>query len=185
MQDSGRSRRPSRNYARVQAESVAPRPPEPPVVYLTAPGLAGAGEAVPEAQLVQMGLQFFPSVLPVQVGTRVYFPNEDDTYHNVFSYSPAGTFDKGRYKKGETPPSELFETPGEIQVFCEVHDHMRATILVLDTPYFTTADESGNFALEGIPPGTYTIHVWWNTRTTHQEELVVTDTPVTGLNLKP
>ena len=52
---------------------------------------------------------FVPALLPVQVGTRVEFPNLDDTYHNIFSFSPAKRFDLGRYRSDETPiPSRRF-----------------------------------------------------------------------------
>ena len=186
MQKPGRVRRRSPQYAQIQADTVAPRPPDLAVVYLTAPDLEiPPASDRPQASLVQKGLQFFPSVLPIQTGTEVFFPNEDDTYHNVFSYSPAGTFDKGRYKRGETPPSEVFPTSGEIQIFCEVHEHMRATILVLDTPYFTTSDPDGSFVLDNIPPGNYTLQVWWNTRTKSEQAITVTTSPITGLELKP
>ena len=42
-------------------------------------------------------------LLPIRVGTRVEFPNLDDTYHNIFSYSPAKRFDLGRYRSDERP----------------------------------------------------------------------------------
>lgn len=181
MQDAPRARRRSRQYARAQGEEVAPRPPDLAVVYLTGPGVKpGVPDPRPQASLEQRGLQFFPSVLPVQVGTEVFFPNLDDTFHNVFSYSPVGTFDKGRYKRGEVPPSEIFEQPGEIQVFCEVHDHMRATILVLDTPIFAATDEAGRFRIDGVPPGTYTLHVWWNPRAQTEQSITL----ISGETLK-
>lgn len=110
--------------------------------------------------LIQQGLQFIPSVLPVMVGTPVEFPNKDKTYHNVFSYSDTKRFDLGRYKMGEDPPLVIFDKPGEVKVFCEIHGHMRATILVLETPYFTVSDENGKYELKAIPSGDYSLHFW-------------------------
>ncbi|MGB0744278.1 MAG: carboxypeptidase regulatory-like domain-containing protein [Opitutales bacterium] len=151
-----------RGVARYSGDAVKMSPPAPflGVVYLTKEGLTAG--AAPEAPLVmaQRGLQFYPAVLPVSVGSKVAFPNEDNTYHNVFSYSPEKRFDLGRYAKGEGPPIVIFDKAGEVRIFCEVHEHMRAIVLVLDTPYYITTDEKGNFTLKDVPPGEYTLNVW-------------------------
>ncbi len=119
------------------------------------------------AQLPQKDLAFVPALLPVRVGTRVEFPNLDDTYHNIFSYSPAKRFDLGRYRPDERPiPSEVFDTPGLVTLRCEIHEHMRGIILVLDTPYFVVTDADGNFRLTGLPAGRYVLKAWLNSRTT-------------------
>jgi len=96
-------------------------------------------------QVVQKDLNFTPALLPVQTGTTVEFPNEDDTYHNIFSYSPAKRFDLGRYRPDERPiPSQTFDTPGLVTLRCDIHDHMRGLILVLETPYFVTTGADGH-----------------------------------------
>ena len=85
----------------------------------------------------QKDLTFMPLILPVQVGTKVEFPNLDDTYHNIFSFSPAKRFDLGRYRSDERPiPSQVFDVTGLVTVRCDIHRHMRGLILVVDTPYF-------------------------------------------------
>ncbi len=99
-------------------------------------------------------LAFLPALLPVQVGTTVEFPNLDDTYHNIFSYSPAKRFDLGRYRPEERPiPSVIFDVPGLVTLRCDIHEHMRGLILVLNTPYFVITDESGRFRLSGLAVG--------------------------------
>ena len=106
-------------------------------------------------------------MLPIQVGTKVEFPNEDDTYHNVFSYSPAKRFDLGRYRPDERPiPWQLFDKPGLVILRCDIHEHMRAVILVLDTPYFVTTDTDGRFRLSGLPAGQFTLKAWLSSKTT-------------------
>lgn len=137
--------------------------PEPAlaVVYLEgAAKPASSSEPARPIELSQKDYQFSRSVLPVQVGARVSFPNLDDDYHNVFSYSKPKRFDLGRYRKDEEAASVVFDKPGVVKLFCEIHEHMRATILVLDTPYFTRTDASGAFKLENLPAGKFTLKVW-------------------------
>ena len=114
------------------------------------------------------------ALLPVQVGTKVEFPNQDDAYHNVFSYSPAKRFDLGRYRPDEKPvPSQIFDKAGLVTLRCDIHEHMRALILVLDTPHFVLTGADGNFRLSGMPPGKYTLKAWVNSRTTHERAVEI------------
>lgn len=150
-------------------------PPAPflAVVYLTRDGLSGGTPPEEPSVMSQRGLQFYPAVLPVTTGSKVAFPNKDNTYHNVFSYSPEKRFDLGRYAKGEEPPIVTFDKAGEVRVFCEVHEHMRAIVLVLDTPYFTTTDEEGRFSLSEVPPGEYTLNLWRLNKPLHSQKVEV------------
>ena len=144
---------------------LSPYPPVA-VVYLEGP-FPPAGSPPATARMVQKDLMFLPSILPVQVGTRVEFPNLDDTYHNIFSYSPAKRFDLGRYRSDERPiPSELFDVAGLVTLRCVIHEHLRALILVLDTPHFVVSDKDGTYRLEGLPAGRFTVKVWLDSKTT-------------------
>ena len=97
------------------------------------------------------------------------FPNLDDTYHNIFSYSPAKRFDLGRYPPDENPPpSVLFDKAGLITLRCDIHEHMRGLILVLDTPYFTITDADGRYRLTDLPAGHFIIKAWVNSKTTRE-----------------
>ena len=125
---------------------------------------------IPTKQVVQKNLTFIPSLLPVQVGTQVEFPNLDETYHNIFSYSPAKRFDLGRYRPEERPiPSQIFDTPGLVTLRCDIHEHMRGLILVLDTSYFVMTDPDGRFRLGGLPSGHYTLKAWIDSKTTREK----------------
>jgi hypothetical protein len=85
----------------------------------------------------------------------------------VFSYSPAKRFDLGRYRPDERPiPSQLFEVAGPITLRCDIHEHMRGLILVLDTPHFVMTDTEGRFRLGGLPVGRYVLKAWVNSKTT-------------------
>lgn len=128
----------------------------------------------PVAQMTQKELTFIPSLLPVQTGTKVEFPNLDDTYHNIFSFSPPKRFDLGRYQKNERPiPSVVFDAAGLVTLRCDIHEHMRALILVLDTPHFAITSPDGNFRLTDVPPGRYTLKAWVDSRTTREVPIEV------------
>lgn len=155
----------NKRYAIVTAQGTLSTSPPLAVVYLEGPFPKPASP--PVAQMAQRDLAFVPVLLPVQAGTKVEFPNFDDTYHNIFSYSPAKRFDLGRYRRDERPvPSERFETPGLVVLRCDIHDHMRGLILVLDTPFFVLTDADGHYRLEGLPAGRQTLKVWVNSKTT-------------------
>ena len=86
---------------------------QPPLAVIYLDGSFAKPASPSTKQVAQKDLAFLPPILPVQVGTRVEFPNLDDTYHSIFSYSPAKRFDLGRYRPEERPiPSELFDRPG-------------------------------------------------------------------------
>jgi plastocyanin len=121
----------------------------------------------------QKGFQFRPGLLVVQTGTPVTFPNEDPLYHSVFSYSPIKRLDLGRFRQGEEPPSVVMDKPGMIQLFCEVHEHMRGTILVVDTPWFAVTDAEGNFEIPGLPTGKYPVKVWISAKEVLDKEVEI------------
>lgn len=130
------------------------------VVYLaTAPQGAFEDAERPRAVLDQRNQAFVPYVLAIRAGTAVDFPNRDRTYHNVFSFSKAKRFDLGRYAGGLSK-AVSFDEPGVVRVFCEIHSHMSAFILVFAHRYFATTDAEGRYRIDDVPPGTYTLVAW-------------------------
>ncbi len=153
-------------------------------VWLTREGLS-APKKPKQVTLEQKEYQFSESLMVVPRGTQVFFPNEDQDYHNVFSLSKAERFDLGRYKKGEKPvPSILFDKLGLIDVRCEIHEHMRALVLVVESPYVVTTDKNGTFQLKGIPPGTYTLHAQLDKKIRWETKVTVTGGRTTQAQLK-
>jgi plastocyanin len=130
------------------------------VVYLDpAPRAAFDAREEPRPRLDQRNETFVPHVLAIVAGTIVDFPNNDRTYHNVFSLSKTKTFDLGRYAAGRSKAVK-FDKPGIVRVFCDIHSHMSAFILVFAHRHFSLASEDGAYRLENVPPGTYNVVAW-------------------------
>ncbi len=173
----------SKRYEIVSNAGILSTNPPTAVVYLE--GKFPRPANLPVRQLAQKDLTFQPMLLTVRAGTTVEFPNLDDTYHNIFSYSPTKRFDLGRYRPDERPiPSVTFDQPGLVVLRCDIHEHMRGLILVLDTPYFIQTDTEGRYRLEGLPAGSYVLKVWLDSKTTlerpvelHEGETLHADWP--------
>jgi plastocyanin len=155
----------TKRYQVVTKAGMIATDPAVAVVYLE--GVSPQPIAPLRAQMAQKELTFVTPLLPVQVGTTVEFPNLDDTYHNIFSYSKPKRFDLGRYRPDERPiPAQTFDQEGLVVLHCDIHEHMRGIILVLATPYFVLTDPDGRYRLTGLPAGHYTLKVWLDSRTT-------------------
>jgi hypothetical protein len=128
------------------------------VVYLKGAPFGGR-LPITRDEIVQKGETFAPRVLAITQGSSVSFPNGDPIYHNVFSLSSAATFDLGRYPQGQTR-SRTFAKPGLVKVYCQIHSHMSASIVVLDHPYFTVPALDGSFALAQVPAGRFQVVGW-------------------------
>jgi len=114
----------------------------------------------------QKDATFLPNVTPVTVGTVVQFVNDDPFFHNVFSLTPGSKFNIGRRPTGDVYSKQI-EAPkwkvtgiGPITLFCDIHSQMKATILSLDTPFFTRLDEDGSYQMDDLPDGEYEIRVY-------------------------
>jgi plastocyanin len=133
------------------------------VVYVGA--IAGKTFPAPTQQPVmdQRGLLFQPKVMAVQVGTTVEFLNSDSVAHNVFWTSVGGNkklgHNLGTWPKGEKK-SFKFDALGTVPILCNVHPEMSAYLVVVPTPYFATSDQAGNYKIENVPDGSYTVTAW-------------------------
>ena len=133
------------------------------VVYVEAP----AGKTFPaptdKPVMDQKGLMFTPHIMTIQQGTTVEFLNSDKVAHNVFWISVGGNKKLG-HNLGTWPQGEKrafkFDNPGAIPLLCNVHPEMAGYIVVSPTPYFATTDKSGNYKIENVPDGSYTVTAW-------------------------
>jgi plastocyanin len=130
------------------------------VVYLEA-APQGAFEEPERSRVVldQRNQTFVPHVLAIMTGTTVDFLNSDRTYHNVFSLSKAKRFDLGRYPRDQVR-SVRFDRPGVVRVFCDIHSHMSAFILVFAHRYFDATEPDGSYRIDRVPAGSYSLVAW-------------------------
>jgi len=133
------------------------------VVYVEA--IAGKTFPAPTQEPVmdQKGLMFQPHILAVQQGTTVQFLNSDSVAHNVFWISVGGNkklgHNLGTWPKGEKRPFK-FDNPGAVPLLCNVHPEMSGYVVVSPTAYFATSDKSGDYKIENVPDGSYTVTAW-------------------------
>lgn len=141
----------------VASEKSVPEAKKAAVIWIEGPA---TGEVQAEKPVIsQTGVQFSPRVLTVIAGQTVSFPNEDDVAHNVFSLSQANKFKLGIYPKGESR-EVAFEKTGVIDLFCSIHRHMHAVIVVVPNGFHTTTKLAENYLIKDVPPGRHTIKVW-------------------------
>jgi plastocyanin len=137
------------------------------VVWLEAEGHRPTTAVSPHVvQMAQRRKQFVPHLLAIPVGTTVEFPNLDPIFHNAFSNIDGQPFDIGLYPPGSTR-RVLFRRSGVVRMFCNIHQSMSAVIVVAPTPWIAVSDRNGAFSMEGVEPGSYTLH-FFHERATQQ-----------------
>jgi hypothetical protein len=94
----------------------------------------------------------------------VEFPNRDPWFHNVFSLFEGKRFDLGLYEAGSTR-TVRFDKPGISYIFCNIHAQMSAVVIALETPFYGISNRRGAITIPDVPPGQYTINVWYESAT--------------------
>lgn len=112
-----------------------------------------------DSQIDQINEQFVPRVKVVQTGANIFFPNQDQIRHHVYSFSEAKQFDIPLYSGTPSEPIQ-FNQSGLVVLGCNIHDQMRGYILISDSPFFGVSDESGNLTIELDVPGDYELRIW-------------------------
>ena len=107
----------------------------------------------------QRARQFAPTVLPIQMGTHVSFPNSDDVRHHVYSFSFPNNFELKLYHGEQNKPIS-FDDAGVVVLGCNIHDGMLGYLQVVDTPWFAKTELDGLASVDQIPPGEYMLQVW-------------------------
>jgi plastocyanin len=173
---------PVRPRAAARTSSAAPRAPTPAPVPSAPPPLGGVrghvdvpggepvayvyvenirGPVVPgRVKIEQVHKQFVPAWAVVQRGTTIAFPNLDNVYHNVFSLSSGNTFDLGLYSAAENGKEHTFNEAGAVDVYCNIHPQMAASVLVVPNRYFAKVKADGSFEIPSVPSGRRRTVAW-------------------------
>jgi len=155
-------------------------PAGPVLVYVV-----GFTEAAPSTPVVvkQVNKKFIPDLIVTTAGGTVSFPNGDPFLHNVFSPTSERVFDVGSYPQNETR-TRKFPKPGVIDIFCNIHPEMSATLVVLPNTKYTLADATGQFEIK-LPPGTWTVFAYSRrAERPTSSKVIVTDGATTEIKLK-
>jgi plastocyanin len=107
----------------------------------------------------QRNMKFTPTVVAIVVGETVDFPNNDNSWHNVYSKGGANDFDLGLYAPGKTR-SQKFDKPGVARILCNAHPNMEGFVIVKDHPFFSTTDSRGNYEIKNAPLGKVRVEIW-------------------------
>jgi len=142
----------------------------PVVVWLE--GVPTSTVSKTELVMAQHNGQFVPPFLVIVAGQTVNMPNEDEVAHNAYSISGAKKFDLGYYSKGELK-TVTFDRTGLVDVHCLIHGFMRAKILVVPNPYYSTVAADGSFRIRNVPEGTFTLAVWGDGMRSFSHEVTV------------
>ena len=129
-------------------------------VYVYIQNVHGPAARSRTLEIAQRDKQFVPSVAVVQRGTRVTFPNYDAIYHNVFSSGPPHAFDLGSYRAGDTPRAVEMSTPGVVELYCNMHAKMHASVLVVPNALWTRVSSDGSFQINNVPIGVRKVVAW-------------------------
>jgi plastocyanin len=127
------------------------------VIWLDAPSAPRPREG--RFVVYQRNMEFVPRVLAAPVGATVDLPNNDRVFHNVFSFTNGKPFDLGLYPTGASKRITL-DRPAVNRLYCNIHPHMAAYIVAVDTPYYATTDRTGRFTMPEVLAGRYTYHAW-------------------------
>jgi len=140
----------------VKVNRPAGVPASPILIYVL-----GFNEPAPSAPvtIAQRDRKFVPDLVAVTAGQSVSFPNRDPLLHNVFSPTEERSFDLGSFDKGESR-TRGFPRPGVIEIYCNIHPEMSATVVVVPNRKFAIAKPSGEFEIADVPVGTWTVFAY-------------------------
>jgi hypothetical protein len=149
------------------------------VVSLLNPPPGAKWKPLPSPQIDQQQCVFVPRVVVVPLGGTVEFLNGDRLLHNIRGVSEASAFNRTQ-PKGRTIPI-VFKKSEILRIDCDLHPWMRAWVVVADHPFYAVTDAQGQFVLEDVPAGSYTLRIWHETLGAVTKEVSVGSgvTPIT------
>lgn len=150
-------------------------------------GVAAAPKAPPgTVNLDQKGCQFVPHVQAAASGSTLVLGNGDNVLHNVHAYRDENTLFNLAMPVPKMTVKKKLPAAALATFRCDAgHTWMSAYVWTFDHPFFAVTDGSGRFSIAGVPPGSYTLHVWhegWKRKEAASKHVitipVVVDQPV-------
>jgi len=112
-----------------------------------------------EKSIDQRNETFIPYVTVIPKGGRILFANNDQTTHQVYSFSAVKQFEL-TLNRGTVSAPVVFDNPGIAALGCNIHDHMIAYVYVAESPWTALTNADGRAVIEDVPPGAYQAQVW-------------------------
>ncbi len=143
----------------VQLHGQDGKPLSDAVVYLESASARAASRPQAGLEIEQQDKRFTQRVTVVPAGSAVFFPNRDKVRHHVYSLSPTKPFELKLYSGVPANPV-VFDRPGVAVLGCNIHDHMVAWVVVVETPHHGLSGADGRVRLDEVPPGSYRLKAW-------------------------
>jgi hypothetical protein len=145
------------------------------VVLYISEGLSNPTESTTVQVFDQKNCMYTPHVLAMDIGQTFKVQTSDQTAHNIHpNPNPmTGNIPWNQSQPPGAPPVEKSWKAAEfIEVKCNIHPWMHGWFAVVKGPYATT-DENGNYTIENVPPGNYTVSAWQETYGTQTQKVTV------------
>jgi len=148
---------------------------------------AGKTWPVPQTPVTidQNGCMYRPRAQVVMAGQTIQIRNSDQTLHNVHTYRGASTMFNQAQIPGMAPLTKTLTEGGQIIKFkCDVHPWMTGYVAVATNPFFAVSGADGNFTIDKLPAGTYTVEAWHERLGTRTADVTVTEGQPAKLQLE-
>jgi len=122
-------------------------------------GLKGTAPSAKSVVIEVGNLEASPRVIVLGPGSTVEFKNVDRATHELGMPDQASMMPQERLPPG-TSRKQKFGVTGAYVVRCAEYPSLMVSVLVLDSPFFSVADERGVFSILSVPEGKATLKVW-------------------------
>jgi plastocyanin len=126
--------------------------------------------------------RFHPRVGAIARGSQLEIRNTDPVLHNTHIWSEGKTFLNIALPPGNAPIRKTIANVGTLDVRCDAHKFMQASVHVFAHPYFAVTDGAGRFELTKVPPGTYRLQVRHETLGAQEQTIQVPAKGVVTVN---